>query len=165
MLFLWWTGCRPAELCALKWAFIDTAKAVAVLKDHKTAHSTKEPRIICLPEKAVRLLIWIVRDQDKSQEYVFLNNRGERWTRARLSERFNRFREALNIPKYANLYGCRHAFGTRLAKAGTPLKTISVLMGHTNTNQSEYYIHLAGETVHLHDALEKALAYKKKVEP
>jgi site-specific recombinase XerD len=76
-----------------------------------------------------------------------------------------RLREAINLPKDAFVYGCRHSFGTRMIKAGTPLKETSVLMGHTNTNQTEYYVHLAGETVHLHDALEKALADKKKVEP
>ena len=165
LLFLWWTGCRPGELCALQWTFIDTEKAVAVLHQHKTAHSTHEPRIICLPEKAVRLLLWIVKQQHAQEEFVFLNQRRGRWHRQHFGSCLHRLRIRLGIPGTVKVYGCRHSFGTRMALAGVELKTLSTLMGHTKSQMSEHYIHLAGETVHLHDALEKALAHKKKVEP
>jgi site-specific recombinase XerD len=164
LLFLWWTGARPGELAALKWTSIDCAHAVAVLEDHKTKHSRADgaPRVICLPENAVRLLTWILKDQEADQEFVFLNSRGNPWHRCELTRRLRRLRARLGIPADVKLYGCRHGFGTRLALAGVELKTLSTLMGHTNTRQTEHYIHIANEAGHLHSALEKALAPKKK---
>jgi integrase len=164
LLFLWWTGCRPIELCQLKWEFIDAKRGVAILREHKTAHSRKDggARIICLPEKAMRLLIWILHDQGAAQDYVFLGFRGQRWRRDMLSCRIRRLRMRLGISATVRLYGCRHSFGTRMAMAGVELKTLSTLMGHTNTRQTEHYIHMAGQVEHLHSALEKALAHKAK---
>jgi integrase len=162
LLFLWWTGARPKELTDLQWKMIDADKSIAVLPEHKTAHSRKdrEPRILYLPEKALRMLTWMLDDQRADQEYVFLNRKGGRWDRYRLTERFFRVRAKLGIPTNCKLYGARHSFGTRMALAGVELKTLSVLMGHTNTLQSEHYIHMAGQTKHLHDALEKGLGKK-----
>jgi integrase len=159
LLFLWWTGCRPGELCALEWGFIDTERQVAVLEKHKTARSRKDraPRIICLPEKAIRLLAWLARTT-LDQTHVFLNNCGRPWDRNSLGLRMYRMRQRLGIPVGVKLHGCRHSFATRLLLAGTELKTTSVLMGHTSTKMCEHYVHIAGETKYLLDALEKGLA-------
>ena len=163
LLFLWWTGCRPLELCSLKWSFIDIEKAVAVLREHKTAHSRKDrlPRVIVLSEKAIRLLTWLLDDQSTGEEYVFLNRKGKPWNRYDLTTRLRRARVRMGLPVSVKLYGCRHSFGTRMAVAGVDLKTLSTLMGHASTTMSEHYIHMAQETEHLHENLEKGLAGKK----
>jgi integrase len=163
LLFLWWTGARIGELVSLEWKFIDVEKGIAVLHKHKTANSRKDraARIIYLPEKALRLLTWMLQDQRTEQTHVFLSNHGVPWTGGALALRFNRLRVRNGIPFDCKLYGARHAFGTRMAVAGVDLKTLSTLMGHTTTRMSEHYIHMAGETEHLHGALEKGLVHKK----
>jgi integrase len=163
LLFLYWTGCRPLELCTLKWRFLDVENAAFILREHKTAHSRSDglPRMIYLPEQAVRMLTWILADQRGEREHVFLNRWGKPWSRPGLTLRIYRLRERLGIPNSAFLYGVRHSFGTRMAKAGVELKTLATLMGHTNTLQCEHYIHLAGESEHLHNALKKGLDHKR----
>jgi site-specific recombinase XerD len=163
LLFLWWTGCRPCEMSALQWDFIDAENCIAVLKNHKTKHSRKDraPRIICLPEKAIRLLTWLLYHQRPDQAFVFVNYRQQPWSRNALSLRVWRMRERLGIPANVYLYGCRHSFGTRMCLAGVDLKTVATLLGHTTTRMAEHYTHLAGETKHLREKLEKGLKNKK----
>ncbi len=159
LLFLWWTGCRPGELSALQWSFIDVKRSVAVLHSHKTAHSRKDraPRIICLPEKAIRLLAWLGRTT-LDQAHVFLNAYGRPWDRRSLGLRMYRLRQRLGIPVGVKLYGTRSSFATRLCMAGVELKTLATIMGHTSTKMCEHYTHIAGQTEHLLNALEKGLA-------
>jgi integrase len=256
LLFMWWTGCRPIELCRFKWEHIDVDRGVIVQREHKTMHSRKDkaPRTIVLPDKALRLLIWILRGVtvDASKEvpgygritrngepwlcaavaaerigcstgvlrwwrregcphlpgrakldcyeqpphqpgllkghyfpeaqidiiaqayrqrgdggdYVFVNSMKRAWARAHLGSMFTRIRKRLGLPNASAMrpYGARHAYGTRLALAGVELKTLSTLMGHSNTLMSERYIHIAGKVEHLRDALEKSLASKPKAD-
>jgi integrase len=163
LLFMWWTGCRPCEMAALEWSFIDIEKGVAILHKHKTAKSRKDraARIIVLPDKALRLLTWMLDDQRTEQTHVFLNRIGTPWNRRSLNLRIYRMRKRIGLPNDVKLYGTRHSFGTRMALAGIELKTLSTLMGHTTTRMSEHYIHMAQETEHLHEALEKTLAHNK----
>jgi integrase len=162
LLFLWWTGCRPGELCKLQWKFIDVEKGIAILRVHKTARSRKDraPRIIVLPEKAIRLLCWLLSNQRENEAYVFLNSLGNPWNRNSLGLRVFRLKKSGRVPMGVKMVGTRHSFGTRLAVAGVDLKTLSTLMGHTTTIMSEHYIHMANQTDHLRDALEK-LSRKK----
>jgi integrase len=62
LYWLWWTGSRPAEMRLLKWDMINVEIGAAVLQEHKTAHSRadREPRVIYLCDKALRLLTWIL---------------------------------------------------------------------------------------------------------
>ena len=73
-------------------------------------------------------------------------------------------RERIGLPRGNNLYGCRHAFGKRLAMAGVELKTLATLMGHTKTTMTEHYIDIANEHEHLRRELEKGNATTKKPE-
>jgi site-specific recombinase XerD len=59
------------------------------------------------------------------------------------------------------MYGCRHSFATRMLLAGVEIKTVATLLGHTTTRMAEHYAHIAGETKHLLDQLEKGLEKKK----
>jgi integrase len=58
LLFLARTGCRPGELCALRWEHIDWDRGAAVLPPglHKTGRKTGRQRVIALPAAALRLL-------------------------------------------------------------------------------------------------------------
>ena len=47
-----------------------------------------------------------------------------------------------------NLHSTRHAYGTRLAEAGTPIKVIAKFMGHSTTRVTEQYMHVAPEQGH-----------------
>jgi integrase/recombinase XerD len=167
LLFLSWVGCRPGEACAIKWEHIDPTNGTVVLHQHKTAKSRKDqaPRVIVLPQKALRLLTWMLDDQRAEQEYVFLNRLGKRWTRCQLNCRVRRTRKQLGLPKTVRLYGLRHAAITRMLLTGGELAAVSLLAGHSSIVMTQRYVHLEGEIDHLRKTLENSLNAKPKDKP
>lgn len=155
LIFLWRTGARPKEAAQLKWSDVDFDRRIIVLKQHKTVRSQKrpEPRIIPLDPVIIRLLGWIKKQ--KEGEYVFMTHCGTPWNKDSLGHRVRKARELAGLPDDVKLYGVRHAFGTRGIIAGCDLKTLSVLMGHTDTKMTEHYAHIAGKRDFLALAMER----------
>lgn len=143
LIFLWRTGARPAEAAQLKWSNVDLKQRIMVLKQHKTVRTTKrqETRNIPLDPVVVRLLELIKKRNEG--ERVFVTHRGTPWNTDSLGHRVRKALEVAGLPDDAKLYGVRHAFGTRGIIAGCDLKTLSVLMGHTDTKMTEHYAHIA----------------------
>ena len=104
---------------------------------------------------AARLVAYLIRNQFPDQERVFVNARGTPWTRYALSCRMKRLRSSLGLPADCKTYGLRHKFGTDGVKNGVEIKTLSVLMGHTNTRTTERYVHIDNEYKLLGDAVGK----------
>jgi len=46
--FLKFTGCRPGEASALRWAHIDWERCIAVIPEHKTVKKSGKPRVLIL---------------------------------------------------------------------------------------------------------------------
>jgi integrase len=158
LIFAAFTGARPGEIRSLQWEHVDRARSCAVLLQHKTARSRRDraPRVIVLHPVVIALLSWIRARQPMSR-YVFLNGLGKPWTKSALDLRFWRARRRLGLPEDCKLYSARHEWATRAAKAGVDLATLAELLGHTSTAMSEYYLHLAGQTDHLQEAVKKAM--------
>jgi integrase len=155
--FLRYTGCRPGELCHLRWSDIDLDAALIVLQEHKTSRTQRvpRPRIVPLHPAVVRLLERIRRRREPG-EHVFLTHRRTPWNRSNLSLRMQRARAGAGIADDVKLYGLRHGFGTRSILNGVDLKTLAALMGHTTTRMTEGYVHLAGQREHLAAAMRRA---------
>lgn len=155
LVWLRYTGCRPGEMSKARWEHIDVGRCVLVLKEHKTSRTQKDPqpRTIALHPVALKLLGWLKRHSVPGQETIFINARGVAWTRNALSLRIQALRRKCELPDDCRLYGTRHAFGTRAVLNGVDIKTLSQLLGHTNVRTTEIYVHLAGETEHLTDAV------------
>ena len=158
LTFLWYTGCRPCEVSALRWRDVDLDRSLIILEEYKTRRLQKNPRprIVPLHPVVVKLLNGLRRRGEG--EHVFLTHRKTPWNKDSLALRLARAREKAGVPDDAKLYGVRHAFGTRAIVAGVDLKTTSALMGHTTTRMTEHYVHLAGQTAHLAAAMQLANA-------
>lgn len=155
--FLRYTGCRPGELCHLRWSDLDLDAALIVLVEHKTSRTQKvpRPRIVPLHPAILRLLVRVQRRQDAG-EHVFQTHLRTPWNRSNLSLRMQRARAAAGIADDVKLYGLRHGFGTRSILNGVDLMTLSALMGHASTRMTEHYVHVAGQREHLAAAMRRA---------
>lgn len=153
LIFMYFTGCRPIEMCTLQWCHVDLERGLITLRVHKTARTQRDPRprVITLHPVAIALLRHIQRRA--RSEHVFLTYRKTPWNRHTLSQRVRRAREKAGIPDDAKLYGVRHAFGTRAVINGCDIKTIATLMGHTTTRMTEHYLHTADKHGHLAGAI------------
>ena len=69
-------GCRPGEICRLKWSEIDWADRIAVQGSGKTVRRTGKSRIIVLTAPLVRMLRAIDALPDHHPEFVFTHRRG-----------------------------------------------------------------------------------------
>lgn len=54
--FILATRCRPGEACDLKWSMLDLKRKRATFEEHKTAHSTGEPRTLLLNPTALECI-------------------------------------------------------------------------------------------------------------
>jgi integrase len=88
--------------------------------------------------------------------FIFLHSRGEPWRRNALCLRLLRLRKRCGIAADCKLYGLRHAFATRAVLNKLDLATLAELLGHTSTRTTEHYLHLAGQTDHLIEAVKRA---------
>lgn len=62
---------------------------------------------------------------------------------------FKYAREAINMP-HIRPHDLRHTYGTMLAEAGVPLRTIMELMGHQTTEQAQVYTRLSVDHLRNH---------------
>lgn len=159
LIFLRYTGCRPAEVASLTWNDVDLDGGVIVLNDHKTAKKVGKPRIVPLVSVVVRLLIH--RRRHNQSKFVFVNERGNPWNRCSMSLRIQRCRSRQGIPADAKLYGVRHQFGTTAIVRGVDIKTLAHLMGHSSTRMTEHYLHLSGEREYLEQSMRRATSRRQ----
>src|SRR5580700_7245960 len=85
------TGCRPGEVAKVTAADCDLAAGIWVLAKHKTAKKTGTPRVIYLPPEAVELTRELVAKHPEGP--LFLNSRGQPWTRNAIRIRFRNLRQ------------------------------------------------------------------------
>ena len=128
--FLAETGCRPGEAAALSAADLDTARGLAVLRDHKTAGATGRPRVIVLTAAALELARRLARGHPDGA--LFRNGRGKPWTRNATACAFRRLRARLGLGREATAQAFRHRFATDLARR-QPNTVVAALLGHTST--------------------------------
>jgi integrase/recombinase XerC len=151
LIFLKFTGCRPGEAASMRWAEVRFEDGSVVLQEHKTARKTGRPRIIPLVPTVTRLLLWMRSHREDSadareHDHVFINRRGNAFSRGWLSLKMQRLRRRLGLSAGVTLYGLRHRYGLMGIKNGVNLKLLSLCMGHARTQMTEHYIAEAGLT-------------------
>jgi integrase len=164
MRFCRLTGSRPAEMSGTRWVDVQgdlhAGRAWIVQADHKTGKKTGKPRVIALPPDAISLLLSIKRALGVlpgfEPEFVFLNSRKRRWQRNTICMRWRTIRAKLGLPRDCKLYGCRHAFATQAILNGVEVQELAELLGHSGTQMTQHYLHLAGEHQWLCDMAAKA---------
>ncbi len=148
--FAWWTGARPSELRALKWQHVSGDFARATLVEHKTAKKTKRARVIYFNQAAQAAIKELKEKAPKDQEHVFLNNRGEPYSKCAVVKRMGLLQEETGIRVTA--YAYRHSYVTRALLAGENIATVAELVGTSVDMISRNYGHLDKEKAHLRDA-------------
>ena len=89
----------------------------------------------------------------KDQDVVFLNRRGNRLTRQMIFTLIKQLAVKANIQKQVGPHTFRHSFATHLFENGADLRTIQILMGHESITTTEVYTHL--DTQHLRSVVER----------
>lgn len=151
VLLLLLTGLRRGELLGLKWSdidgdllrvnrsvFIEDGKPVVVEGQAKTVASIRV--IPLMPE-----LLYRIRSLPRNSEFVFGTKNGTIWHPRNFSRDYNRFFEQLRevYPEIQRLspHCCRHTFGTLVLFSGSDIRTVQMLLGHTDIKTTSRYTH------------------------
>jgi len=145
------TGLRRGELLNLQWRDVDlkTSRLVVRNRDSFTSKSGDE-RTVPLKGNALETL----REMREARtpldnEPVFVDANGDVPKPDRVSKRFKFYvrKAKLSNREELSFHSCRHTTGSWLSMQGVPLRVISEILGHSNTQVTEMYSHLSPEVM------------------
>ena len=145
-------GLRAGEVFGLTWSDVDAENGILTLRDTK-AGSTR-PAFMTSQVKDM----FMARERGNPSDLIFPSRSGER--RIQISKSFGRAVDALGLNKGISdarqkvvFHTLRHSFASWLVMDGMPLISVGKLLGHSTTQMTERYSHLAPG--HLRKAAEK----------
>lgn len=152
---LYGCGLRVSELVELKLSdlFFDEAFIKVTGKGNKQRFvpiSTHTQRYINLYIREIRPH---VLTQKGHEDYVFLNRRGKRLSRAMIFTIIKNLGEKTGIKKNISPHTFRHSFATHLLENGADLRAIQQMLGHESITTTEIYMHV--DRTHLQGVLQK----------
>jgi len=140
------SGLRVSELVNLKVNDIDLKnEAVRIF-----GKGSKE-RIVPLNEYATTALEAYILNHRKElfkhgeNDYLFLNNHGNKMTRQGLFKILKKIAQEKNIKTDFSPHTLRHSFATHLLKHGADLRSIQELLGHSDISSTQIYTHITNE--------------------
>ncbi len=162
------TGLRQGELIALSWQDVDwLARRIRVadnfprgaVKRKDTPKSSEGRSVPMADSVATALERHFQRSAFRAErDLVFCHPlTGAPLDPSKLRKRFKQALERARV-RDVTFHELRHTFGTQLAAAGVPLRTIQEWMGHADAKTTEVYRHYAPDRTHGADLVEAAFA-------
>ena len=136
---LYATGMRISELVNLKLTDVDFNRSVL-----KVFGKGSKERLVPYGEKAAEALNIYLRDRKRSDsKNVFLSNRGSQITRGAFWQRIKVYIKRENLKSSISPHTLRHAFATHLLNRGADLRSVQILLGHSDLSTTQIYTHIA----------------------
>ena len=146
---LYATGMRISELVNLKITDIDMNRSVI-----KVMGKGSKERLIPFGESASEALFnYLKTRKDSSSKEVFISNRGKKITRVAFWQRIKVYLLRENLKISISPHTLRHAFATHLLNRGADLRSVQLLLGHSDLSTTQIYTHIAKQR--LGDVLKK----------
>ena len=143
------TGLRQGELLGLRWRDVDfDARKVRVVSpyvrgefgDPKSAGSGRSVPMAERVADALRSLR-ATSVYSRDRDLVFCHpETGKPLDRSKLVRRFKQAIDRAGVHRIT-FHELRHTFGTRMAAAGTPMRTLQHWMGHADSKTTQIYAH------------------------
>jgi integrase/recombinase XerD len=148
LMILYGTGLRRAEVVRLKVDDIDSQRMVIRVRQGKGARDRDVPMSPKLLE--------VLRDywrKNKPKDYLFPSSPGHRGLGQPTSDKTvwhacQVAAKRAGLRKHIGPHTLRHTYATHLLEAGTDLRTIQLLLGHTHLEDTTIYLHLSQRQLH-----------------
>ena len=136
-------GLRVAEIANLNVGDIDSDRMVI----HVRLGKGKKDRFVALSP----LLLTILREywlEERPRKFLFPGKDGKRpITKVTISRICKQAARAAGIRRKVTPHTLRHAFATHHLEAGTDLRTLQVLMGHSDLTTTSRYLHVSTDRI------------------
>lgn len=143
---LYATGVRVSELIGLRWE--DFESNLGVLRCQ--GKGSKE-RLVPVGKSALHTVESYVREarpvlaRGKSSPFLFLNNRGGGLSRVAFWMIIRAYGRKANIATPITPHVLRHSFATHLLERGADLRSIQLMLGHSDISTTQIYTHVVKE--------------------
>ncbi|PIF02684.1 MAG: tyrosine recombinase XerD [Paludibacter sp.] len=123
-------------------------------------------RLVPLSDESIKQIHFWLLDRNRlkikkgNEDYLFLNRRGSKISRAMVFEVVKRLAKEANIQKRVSPHVFRHSFATHLLENGANLRAIQQLLGHESITTTELYTHV--DIQHLRYTIENCHPMNKK---
>lgn len=142
------TGLRISEAISLKFSniYLDEGFLRVMGKGSKE-------RVVPFGDKAREYLELYLKNgraellKKKKNDYIFLNHQGESLTRVGAWKIIKGYAKILGISDTLSPHVLRHSFATHLLEEGADLRSIQMMLGHSNISTTEIYTHVAKQRV------------------
>ena len=84
----------------------------------------------------------LLEKKSKSENYVFLNTRGTKFSRMGIWKIISRYVKEAGIIKPVHPHTFRHSFATHLVEGGADLRAVQEMLGHADISTTQIYTHL-----------------------
>ena len=136
---LYATGMRISELVNLKITDLDFNRSVL-----KVFGKGSKERLVPYGEKAADALNIYLKERNNSKcKEIFLSNRGTKITRGAFWKRIKIYIIRENLKPTISPHTLRHAFATHLLNRGADLRSVQILLGHSDLSTTQIYTHIA----------------------
>jgi len=130
-------GLRISELINLKVKDIDSQRMQIRLEQAKG----KKDRYTLLGTKTLEILRKYFLEY-KPKVWLFEGAKGEQYSQKSIQMILKKAVEKAEIKKHITVHTLRHSFATHLLEAGTDLRYIQNLLGHSSSKTTEIYTHI-----------------------
>ncbi len=148
LMILYGTGLRRAEVVRLKVSDVDSQRMVIRVHQGKGARDRDVPMSPKLLEALRDYWRW-----NKPKGYLFPSSPGHRGLEQPTSDKTvwhacQAAAKRAGLRKRIGPHTLRHTYATHLLEAGTDLRTIQLLLGHTHLEDTTIYLHLSQQQLH-----------------
>ena len=144
---LYGSGLRISELINLTTRDVDFENAVI-----RCLGKGSKERIVPINDYIIHYLklyldkrnLFLIKGQN---DYLFLNNHGKQMTRQGFLKNLQKILKEKNITNHVTPHTLRHSFATHILSGGADLRSIQLLLGHSDISTTKIYTHISHEKV------------------
>ena len=150
---LYATGLRVSELVGLKMSSVNLNAGIV-----RALGKGGKQRLVPLGENAIDALELYFKNarpdllQQKLCDAAFVTNRGKGLTRQAFWYAIKRYALIAEIKTELSPHTLRHAFATHLLNHGADLRTVQMLLGHSDLSTTQIYTHVANTRLQIFHA-------------
>ena len=140
---LYASGVRISELVNIKFSDLDLERNII-----KVFGKGSKERLVPFGEDAAQCISAYIDERKKNKDiasikYIFLNNRGSKISRHAFWHRLKEYCLVIGLKRDISPHTLRHAFATHLLNRGADLRSVQVLLGHSDLSTTQIYTHIA----------------------